>query len=85
MADKKLKCSFCGKSEDEVAKLVAGPKVFICDRCVRLADDIIKTDTDGDNRSSGNVERPSWHKLVRMIWRFTHRVPPHQRATPGYQ
>ena len=32
-----LKCSFCGKDESEVAKLVAGPKVFICDECVNVA------------------------------------------------
>jgi len=32
-----LKCSFCGKDESEVAKLVAGPKVFICDECVNIA------------------------------------------------
>lgn len=34
---KQLKCSFCGKKETEVAKLVAGPRVFICDECVALA------------------------------------------------
>ncbi|MFB9297652.1 ClpX C4-type zinc finger protein [Kibdelosporangium philippinense] len=37
----KLACSFCGKSEDKVAKLVAGPGVFICDGCVELASQVI--------------------------------------------
>jgi ATP-dependent Clp protease ATP-binding subunit ClpX len=32
-----FRCSFCGKSEDEVQKLVAGPKVYICDECVGVA------------------------------------------------
>jgi len=36
-------CSFCGKSEHEVRKLIAGPTVFICDECVELCTDIIRT------------------------------------------
>lgn len=36
-----LSCSFCGKSKDEVAKLIAGPAVFICDECVGVADQIL--------------------------------------------
>ena len=37
-----LFCSFCGKSQHEVRKLIAGPTVFICDECVELCIDIIK-------------------------------------------
>ena len=37
----KRHCSFCGKEENEVRKLVAGPGVFICDQCVQLANEII--------------------------------------------
>ena len=40
--DKALYCSFCGKSQHEVRKLIAGPTVFICDECVELCMDIIK-------------------------------------------
>lgn len=40
--DKLLYCSFCGKSQHEVRKLIAGPSVFICDECVDLCNDIIK-------------------------------------------
>jgi len=36
-----LHCSFCSKSQAEVAKLIAGPKVYICDECVSLCDDIL--------------------------------------------
>ena len=37
-----LYCSFCGKSQHEVKKLIAGPSVYICNECVDLCDDIIK-------------------------------------------
>ena len=40
-----LHCSFCGKSQHEVRKLIAGPTVFICDECVELCKDIIHEDT----------------------------------------
>lgn len=39
---KLLYCSFCGKSQHEVRKLIAGPSVFICDECVDLCNDIIR-------------------------------------------
>src|SRR5512141_3241144 len=44
--DKLLYCSFCGKSQHEVRKLIAGPSVFICDECIELCNDIIKEDGD---------------------------------------
>jgi len=40
-----LYCSFCGKSQHEVRKLIAGPTVFICDECVELCMDIIKEES----------------------------------------
>jgi ATP-dependent Clp protease ATP-binding subunit ClpX len=43
-----LFCSFCGKSQHEVKKLIAGPAVFICDACVGLCVTIIKTSPDPD-------------------------------------
>ncbi|MDD3529785.1 MAG: ATP-dependent Clp protease ATP-binding subunit ClpX [Gallionellaceae bacterium] len=52
MADKQdneklLYCSFCGKSQHEVRKLIAGPSVFICDECVELCNDIIREEVQG--------------------------------------
>ncbi len=41
VSDDALHCSFCGKGSHDVAKLVAGPGVFICDECVRLCNDIV--------------------------------------------
>ncbi len=45
--NKTLYCSFCGKSQDEVKKLIAGPSVFVCDECVELCTDIIKEEMEG--------------------------------------
>ena len=39
--DANLACSFCGKSQREVKKLIAGPTVYICDECIELCNDII--------------------------------------------
>ena len=46
--DKLLYCSFCGKSQHEVRKLIAGPSVFICDECIELCNDIIREEMQGD-------------------------------------
>ncbi len=54
-----LYCSFCGKSQHEVRKLIAGPTVFICDECVELCMDIIREETkSGLVRSSDGVPTP---------------------------
>jgi len=42
--DEKLYCSFCNQSQDQVRKLIAGPKVYICDECVEVCVDIISDD-----------------------------------------
>src|SRR5580700_11258767 len=42
--DKVLHCSFCGKSQHEVRKLIAGPSVYVCDECVALCNEIINED-----------------------------------------
>ena len=54
-SEKLLYCSFCGKSQHEVKKLIAGPSVFICDECIELCNDIIRDEaTEGETTSSGN-------------------------------
>jgi ATP-dependent Clp protease ATP-binding subunit ClpX len=50
--NKLLYCSFCGKSQHEVRKLIAGPSVFICDECVELCNDIIREELDDSNQST---------------------------------
>jgi ATP-dependent Clp protease ATP-binding subunit ClpX len=54
-----LYCSFCGKSQHEVRKLIAGPTVFICDECVELCMDIIREETKGSGlKSTDGVPTP---------------------------
>lgn len=55
-----LYCSFCGKSQHEVRKLIAGPTVFICDECVELCNDIIREEikSAGSGRKDGEVPTP---------------------------
>ena len=51
--DKLLYCSFCGKSQHEVRKLIAGPSVYVCDECVELCNDIIRDELEEEAPSSG--------------------------------
>jgi ATP-dependent Clp protease ATP-binding subunit ClpX len=51
--EKLLYCSFCGKSQHEVRKLIAGPSVFICDECIELCNDIIREETQADHGAKG--------------------------------
>ncbi len=50
MRIRKLSCSFCGKAEDEVATLVAGPNVYICDECVAVITKIMEETPPRDNQ-----------------------------------
>ena len=52
---KLLYCSFCGKSQHEVRKLIAGPSVFVCDECVELCNDIIREEMHEHTDESSNV------------------------------
>jgi len=54
--EKSLFCSFCGKNQHEVKKLIAGPSVFICDECVDLCNDIIKEESKELNSELSNTE-----------------------------
>ena len=61
-SDKLLYCSFCGKSQHEVRKLIAGPSVFICDECVELCNDIIREEIQqADNSKSSGSDLPTPH------------------------
>ena len=43
---RQLKCSFCGKNQEQVKRLIAGPNVYICDECVELCDEIIQEEIE---------------------------------------
>ena len=55
---KLLYCSFCGKSQNEVRKLIAGPSVFICDECVDLCNDIIREEIQESSSDEGSNKLP---------------------------
>lgn len=61
--EKTVKCSFCGRSQDQVKRLVAGPGVYICDECIELCYDIIDEGADvisgGKEPISGDVPKPA--------------------------
>ena len=62
---KLLYCSFCGKSQHEVRKLIAGPSVFICDECVELCNDIIREELDDrSERGRDKLPKPQEIKTV---------------------
>ncbi len=62
---KLLYCSFCGKSQHEVRKLIAGPSVFVCDECVELCNDIIREELDDRaDRSNDKLPKPQEIKAV---------------------
>jgi ATP-dependent Clp protease ATP-binding subunit ClpX len=59
---KLLYCSFCGKSQHEVRKLIAGPSVFVCDECVELCNDIIREEME-EKTSEGNARLPKPYEI----------------------
>jgi ATP-dependent Clp protease ATP-binding subunit ClpX len=54
-----LRCSFCGKSQDEVKKLIAGPAVYICDECIELCIEIIEEEYEKEARTQKKGEFPT--------------------------
>ena len=56
---KLLHCNFCGKSQHEVRKLIAGPSVYVCDECVELCNDIIREELQENNEESVNSRLPT--------------------------
>jgi ATP-dependent Clp protease ATP-binding subunit ClpX len=64
-SDSLLRCSFCGKSRDEVKKLIAGPTVYICDECVDLCNDIIAEEwEEAKEESSSALPKPAEIKKI---------------------
>ncbi|MEI7456897.1 MAG: ATP-dependent Clp protease ATP-binding subunit ClpX [Nitrosomonadales bacterium] len=56
--EKLLYCSFCGKSQHEVKKLIAGPSVFVCDECITLCNDIMREEIQGEAAKGDKTELP---------------------------
>ena len=62
-----LYCSFCGKSQHEVRKLIAGPSVFICDECIELCNDIIRDEAQAEPASSNRTGLPTPAEISQIL------------------
>ena len=65
--EKLLYCSFCGKSQHEVRKLIAGPSVFICDECIDLCNDIIRDEVAADVKTGAKSELPTPAEIKEIL------------------
>src|SRR5690242_18124011 len=66
--EKVLYCSFCGKSQHEVHKLIAGPAVYVCDECISLCNDIIREDLQEKNIQQGTKKQlPVPHEIKQVL------------------
>src|SRR3970282_1879910 len=66
-SEKLLYCSFCGKSQHEVRKLIAGPSVFICDECVELCNDIIREEVQEKPSGGSGSSLPTPHEIRKIL------------------
>jgi ATP-dependent Clp protease ATP-binding subunit ClpX len=65
--DGSLTCSFCGKSQKEVKKLIAGPTVYICDECIGLCNDIIAEEIEKEDQSYGSTSIPKPAQIKKVL------------------
>jgi ATP-dependent Clp protease ATP-binding subunit ClpX len=66
----KLKCSFCGKSQEQVRKLVAGPGVYICDECIELCNEIIEEELYGESETAGPRSTPKPREIYDTLCQY---------------
>ena len=62
-----LSCSFCGKNQKEVKKLIAGPTVYICDECIGLCNDIIAEEIEKEDQSYGSSAIPKPAQIKKVL------------------
>jgi ATP-dependent Clp protease ATP-binding subunit ClpX len=62
-----LSCSFCGKSQKEVKKLIAGPTVYICDECIGLCNDIIAEEVEKEEPAAGSAPVPKPREIKSIL------------------
>ncbi len=65
--DSHLKCSFCGKSQEQVRKLIAGPGVYICDECVDLCNEILDEELLDTNRRRRRHQQQGQNHLKNAV------------------
>ncbi|SNS66800.1 ATP-dependent Clp protease ATP-binding subunit ClpX [Anaerovirgula multivorans] len=76
---KQLKCSFCGKSQDQVRRLIAGPNVYICDECIELCQEIIQEEFD-DNLDIDLVDLPKPKEIKSILDQYVVGQEPAKKA-----
>lgn len=65
--DKIMHCSFCGKSQHDVKKLIAGPSVYVCDECIELCNDIIREDTTTTPEAPAAMSLPKPREIAAFL------------------
>ena len=65
--DSNLSCSFCGKSQREVKKLIAGPTVYICDECIELCNDIIAEEYGQEDAPPAHSKLPKPREIKEIL------------------
>ena len=66
--DAHLKCSFCGKSQEQVRKLIAGPGVYICDECIDLCNEILDEELVDNHGHPGRATPENSRKAPKAAW-----------------
>lgn len=61
-----LKCSFCGKNQKQVRKLIAGPNIYICDECIELCNEILDEELADVKDLSSTLELPTPREVLRI-------------------
>jgi len=80
-SEKNLYCSFCGKSQHEVKKLIAGPSVFICDECIDLCNEIIRDELpEGDAAQLTRSDLPTPAEIKANLDNYVIGQEPAKRA-----
>lgn len=66
-----VRCSFCGKSQENVKKIIAGPGVYICDECIKICDDILEEEAynveTGEKKEVSNREVPKPKEIKKFL------------------
>ena len=81
--DAHLKCSFCGKSQDQVRKLIAGPGVYICDECIDLCNEIIEEELSEAVESPVGGELPKPREIYDFLDQYVKPRRPLQQGLQG--